>query len=206
MVRVPAPCEPVVINLVSYSSDTIELYWAKPSLYSQHRDPENADKRLHLYRHLIGYRIEVNGIRQRSLGPKENFCTLTKCKPLSTYNIVVVAVTCLASVAEHQDPLVESEIDINEIDESFSRPLQVKMFQAERDDRLTSLSARYEEGVDPREPRSVGRIKVEWEVRQTGGDVAQLNVNWFSAEESISQRKSLDPTVRKCYIPVTKSK
>ena len=79
------------------------------------------------------------------------------------------------------------------------------MLQIEREDRLTSFSGRYEEGADAREAKSVGRIKVEWELRQNG-DVAQFNVNWFSAEESLSQRKSLDPTARKCFIPVTKSK
>ena len=103
VVRVPAPCEPVIVHLVSYSSENIDLYWPKPSLYSQHRDPDNPDRKLHVYRHLIGYRIEVNGIRQRSLGPNENFCSLTKCKPLNTYNIVVVAVTCLQAAAEVRD-------------------------------------------------------------------------------------------------------
>lgn len=101
--------------------------------------------------------------------------------------------------------MVENEIDINEIDESFSKPLQVKMFQIEHEDGLTSFSAKFEDGVDPYEPRSIGRIKVEWELRNTG-TMSQFNINWFSAEESLSQRKSLDPTARKCYIPVTKSK
>lgn len=100
IVRVPAPCEPVIVGLVSYTSENIDLYWPKPCLYSQHRDPENPEQKIHLYRHLIGYRIEVNGIRQRSLGPNENFCSLTKCKPLNTYTIVVVAVTCLSTAAE----------------------------------------------------------------------------------------------------------
>lgn len=100
LLRVPAPCDPVTVNLIGYTSETIDLCWPKPSLYSQHKDPENPDQKIHLYRHLIGYRIEVNGIRQRSLNPNENFCTLTKCKPGNTYNIVVVAVTCLSSAVE----------------------------------------------------------------------------------------------------------
>lgn len=100
LLRVPAPCEPVFVNLTGYTSETIDLYWAKPSLYSQHRDPENKEQKLHLYRHLLGYRIEVNGIKQRSLSANENVCTLTKCKPLNTYNIVVIALTCLSTTTE----------------------------------------------------------------------------------------------------------
>ncbi|RNA29036.1 hypothetical protein BpHYR1_040456, partial [Brachionus plicatilis] len=93
--RVPAPCEPVIVNLNGYTSDSIEIFWAKPCMYSEHKDPDNMDENMFLFRHLIGYRIEVNGIRQRSVAPHENFCILTKCKPQTTYNIVVIAQTCL---------------------------------------------------------------------------------------------------------------
>lgn len=110
------------------------------------------------------------------------------------------------SKQQPQDPLAETEIDINEIDESFSKPLQVKTLQAERNDRLTAFNAKFEEGADALEPKSVGRIKVEWEMKETKTDVVQFNVNWFSSEEALSQRKCLDATARKCFIPVTKSK
>lgn len=80
------------------------------------------------------------------------------------------------------------------------------MLQAERSDRLTALSAKFEDGPDTLEPKSIGRIKVEWELRETKSDVVQFNVNWFSSEEALSQRKCLDATARKCFIPVTKSK
>lgn len=98
--RVPAPCDPVTVNLTGYTSETADIYWAKPCLYSQHRDPDNPEQKIHLYRHLIGYRLEINNIRQRSLNPNENVCTLTKCKPLNTYNIVIVALTCLSTAVE----------------------------------------------------------------------------------------------------------
>lgn len=98
--RVPAPCEPVIVNLTGYTTDSIEIFWAKPCMYSEHKDPDNSEENIFLFRHLIGYRIEVNGIRQRSLLPHENFCILTKCKPHTTYNIVVIAQTCLISSFE----------------------------------------------------------------------------------------------------------
>jgi len=100
IMRVPAPCEPVSLNLTGYTSETIDIYWARPCLYSQHRDPEYPEQKIHLYRHLIGYRLEVNGIRQRSIDSTEITCTLTKCKPLNTYNIVIVALTCLSSALQ----------------------------------------------------------------------------------------------------------
>lgn len=101
ILRIPAPCEPVTLYLTSYSTDTIELYWSKPNLYSQQIDPDNPDKQLHVYRHLIGYKLEVNQIQQRTLESNETCCTLTKCKPLHTYSIVIVTQTCL-----HSDALV----------------------------------------------------------------------------------------------------
>ena len=100
MLRVPAPCEPVVLNLTGYSSETVDIYWPRPCLYSQHVDVAAPDQKLHLYRHLLGYRLEVNGIRQRTLEPNETTCTLTKCKPLHTYNICIVTLTCLSSAVE----------------------------------------------------------------------------------------------------------
>lgn len=99
VLRIPAPCEPVSLNLTSYSSETIDIYWAKPSLYTQQNDPDNPDRSLHVYRHLIGYKLEVNQIEQRSLEANENSCTLFKCKPLNTYSIVIVARTCLQTDA-----------------------------------------------------------------------------------------------------------
>jgi len=98
--RMPAPCEPVSLNLTSYSSESIELYWAKPSLYSHQKDPDNSDTDIHVYRHLIGYKLEVNQIKQRTLESNETSCTLTKCKPMNTYSIVIVSLTCLRKDAE----------------------------------------------------------------------------------------------------------
>lgn len=101
--------------------------------------------------------------------------------------------------------MIESEIDINEIDESFSNPLQVKTLPFDREDLLSSLNGKFEDVMDTNEPRSVGRIKLEWELRDTS-KVKQINVNWLSAEETLTQRKSFDATTSKCHVPVTKQK
>jgi hypothetical protein len=100
ILRVPAPCEPVSLLLTAYSNETIDFYWAKPCLYSKQPDPDNIDQDLHIYRHLIGYRLEVNQIKQRTLESNENSCTLTKCKPLNTYSLVIVSLSCLKNDAE----------------------------------------------------------------------------------------------------------
>jgi hypothetical protein len=70
---------------------------------------------------------------------------------------------------------------------------------------LNSICAQYEDKNDPQEPNGLGRIKLDWNVRDSK-KVSQFNVNWFSAEESLSQRRSFDSNTRSCYIPVTKSK
>jgi hypothetical protein len=59
LIRVPAPCESPILNLTGYSSDTIELYWAKPCLYSKHKDVTTGEEKVHMYRHLLGYRYVV---------------------------------------------------------------------------------------------------------------------------------------------------
>ncbi len=100
LLRIPAPCEPVTVHLSGYTSETIDIYWNRPNLYSQHRDLDNPDQKFNLYRHLIGYRLEVNGINQRFIAPNENVCTLIKCRPLNTYSIVIVALTCLSTAVE----------------------------------------------------------------------------------------------------------
>lgn len=101
--------------------------------------------------------------------------------------------------------MVKTEIDANEIDESYSTPLLVKTFSADRPDQVHYAAAQYEEVVDTNEPKSIGRIRIEWAIKEDR-DVSQFNVIWFSAEESLTLRRSFDPAARSCYIPVTKSK
>lgn len=100
---------------------------------------------------------------------------------------------------------VNKDIDIDEVDESHSLPLQVKTFADDKPDQLSYILGQYEEMVDTDEPKSIGRIRVEWSL-EDDTNVAQFNVIWFSVAESINQRKSFDATTRICYIPVTLAK
>lgn len=84
-------------------------------------------------------------------------------------------------------------------------PLLVKTFAEDRPDQLNYICAQYEEIVDTNDPKSIGRIRVDWAI-EDDRDVSQFNVIWYSAEESLTLRRSFDPAARSCYIPVTKSK
>jgi hypothetical protein len=205
--RIPAPCEAVTVHLAGYTSETIDIYWAKPSLHSSHRDPENTDQKQHLYRHLIGYRLEVNGIRQRSIAPNETICTLTKCRPANTYNVVIVALTCLSTAMQSRDPRVENEVDINEIDESYSVPIQVRLFPSDRENQVTTLCARHELVNDPslKEESQNGRIVVEWSSKSNKG-ISSYTLNWFCLQEGTSQSQTCDSSIDKAFISVLKQK
>ncbi len=205
LIRVPAPCEPPIVSLTGYTSETIDIYWPRPNMYSQHKDVDIPGQKIHLYRKLIGYQLLVNEIQQRSLQWHETSCTLIKCKPLHTYNIVIKALTCLPDKElDKLLPLVDTEPGIEEIDESSSHPLQVKTFAFDKTDQMNYLSGQYEDIVDPDEEKSIGRIRVEWSV-EDDSSITQFNVIWFSATESINQRKSVDASTRMCYVPVTAS-
>ena len=147
----------------------------------------------------------MNGIIQKSLQPHENICKLTECRPSKVYNIVIVALTCLSQVIENQNPLIKTEIDISEIDESHSLPLKLKTLSAERPNQLSSIVAQFEDSIDTNEPSSIGRIRLDWNLNDQR-NVKQFNVNWYSVEELKSNRKSFDPSIRSCYLPVTKSR
>jgi hypothetical protein len=95
--RVPAPCETPLLLLTGYTDRTIDLYWPKPLMYSEHICPDDPDSKYRINRQLLGYRIEVNDIDQKELTGRENTCVLTKCKPSHSYNIVLVARTCMIS-------------------------------------------------------------------------------------------------------------
>jgi hypothetical protein len=93
--RVPAPCETPTLLLTGYTDRTIDLYWPKPLLYSEHICPDDPDNKYRINRQLLSYRIEVNDIDQMDLTSAENTCALTKCKPSNSYNIVLIARTCI---------------------------------------------------------------------------------------------------------------
>ena len=92
-IRTRAPCEAPRPIITGYTTNTVQLYWEKPLMYYQiGKNDDGNPKYLKLY--LEGYKIEINGKPHMRLAPSAQNCTLIKCKPGKTYNIVLTALTC----------------------------------------------------------------------------------------------------------------
>ena len=96
-VRPNAPCEPPTPIVTSYTTDSIQLYWERPLLYAVLGKDGN-DNPKYLKMSLEGYRLEINGKPHMRLMPSAQSCTLVKCRPGKTYQIVLVALTCTDDV------------------------------------------------------------------------------------------------------------
>ena len=96
-VRTCAPCEPPRPIVISYTTESMQLYWEKPLLYRLlGKDGSGYPKYLKMS--LVGYRLEINGKPHMKLLPSAQSCTLIKCRPGKTYQIVLVALTCTEDV------------------------------------------------------------------------------------------------------------
>jgi hypothetical protein len=132
--RTRAPCEPPKVLLSGFTPNTIQLYWDKPLLYTiLGRDVE--DKPKLLKRCLEGYKLEINGKLHMRLGPTAQTCTLTKCKPGKTYNIVVTALTCTEEVKKERKRKVTVDSFNPRLEQTtssahfFSKPMGRKIFE-----------------------------------------------------------------------------
>ena len=99
--------------------------------------------------------------------------------------------------------MIETETEVSQIDESISKPVQITTL--EQTDHLNYFYAEFEDTLDPNEPKSIGRIKLEWEA-QNNTIVSQFNAIWLSCAESLSQRRCYDSSTKSCYVPVTRTK
>lgn len=100
-VRTRAPCEAPVMLITGYTSDTIQLYWEKPLLYSTIGKDEHGNPKC-LKLSLEGYRLEINGKPHMRLVAAAQSCTLVKCRPGKTYKVVLVALTCTDEVKKER--------------------------------------------------------------------------------------------------------
>ncbi len=100
-VRTRAPCEAPIPYITGYTTNTIQLYWEKPLLYSIVGKDEN-DNAKYLKLSLEGYRLEINGKPHMRLVSSAQSCTLVKCRPGKTYRIVLVALTCTEDVKKER--------------------------------------------------------------------------------------------------------
>lgn len=91
---------------------------------------------------------------------------------------------------------------MSEIDESYSKPLQVKIPPENELDKLTNICAKFEpiKGDD-----TTGQIKLKWDTIDTK-HISQFNASWFFLKDSIYYKKSLDSTSSCCIVPVKAQK
>jgi hypothetical protein len=69
--------------------------------------------------------------------------------------------------------------------------------------KIRKINAIYEDARD--DAVAIGRIRLDWVIGDVTS-VAQFNVNWFSTQESVSHKKTIDSSNNFCIIPVMKPK
>jgi hypothetical protein len=94
----PATCERPEIYLTGYTTDTVDLTWNKPNLFSIIDHPEKNNEQLKIHRRLIGYRVDINGQKHNTLDEDQYRCTLTECKPGEKYQVQLIAQTIVQNV------------------------------------------------------------------------------------------------------------
>lgn len=109
--RTKAPCEAPRPLLTSFTQNTASLYWEKPLLVSVIGKDEDG-KPKYLRRYLEGYKLEINGKLHCALGPSEQSCTLTKCKPGKPYQVDLVALTCTDDMRKERKANVSSALNL----------------------------------------------------------------------------------------------
>ena len=91
---------------------------------------------------------------------------------------------------------MENEVDSGEIDESPSEALKVTTLKST--DNLDLVNVEFQDIYDTTEPKSTGRIKLAWEVKDTS-IIDKFNAMLISP---LKQKRSYDSSVKFCYIPV----
>ena len=91
---------------------------------------------------------------------------------------------------------------MNDIDESNSRSIQIKLNSDNDLKALKLIKAKFEE---LRDETSIGRIHLNWFIQDVQS-ISQFNINWLIPEDAVSHRKSLDGNSNSCLIPVKKLK
>ncbi|XP_012935394.1 uncharacterized protein LOC101845075 isoform X2 [Aplysia californica] len=216
--RTRAPIEPPKVQVTSYTQMSATLYWEKPPLMSVvGKDEEDNPK--YLRRYLQGYKLEINGKLQCCLGPDSNSCTLTKCKPGRTYNVVLVAMTCTDEGKKARKQKYKSyfksmetkEVDYmallqddDNLDESPSEPLEV-ILPKDQEGFLKTLEAKFLPQME-RDNKTFGDIELAWTVQGKTNLLKQFNIIWYSIDDRVIQTKYVGPEQRRCTIPVTRIK
>ena len=106
--RIPGLSERPEIYLTGYTTETIDLTWNKPNMFSIIDHPERLNEQLNIHRRLLGYRIEINGRKYNTLDEDQYQCTLTECQAGEEYKVQLVAQTLIQN--EYINDMVKREI------------------------------------------------------------------------------------------------
>ncbi|CAM4854988.1 unnamed protein product [Rotaria socialis] len=190
----PVTCERPEIYLTGYTTDTIDLEWNKPNLFSIIDHPEKVNEQLKIHRRLLAYRVEINGRQQNKLEGNQYKCTLTKCQPDEEYKVQLCAQTIVQY--EYMDNMITNGTDdSDEPDELLSKPLRVRMLKSQ--DLLRSFQANFEfnhndsnENIFQRqnEMKPLGKINVKWEVSNSK-NILHYILQWHSSKDLYIQQK-----------------
>ncbi|CAL1538548.1 unnamed protein product [Lymnaea stagnalis] len=218
LARTRAPIDPPHLMVNSYTQNSATLTWEKPPLVSVvGKDMEGAPKCLRRY--LEGYKLEINGKLQCCMGPDSTSCTLTKCKPGRTYNVVLVAMTCTAEGRKARKQKYQNlqkgfdnvEVDYltllqedHNLDESPSEPVEVTL-PKNQEGFLESLEAKFEQSSG-NDKNSFGDVELTWHIQGNMKLLKQFNVVWYCLDDRVIQTKYVGPEQRRCTIPVTRLK
>lgn len=125
--RAPGPRERPEIYLTGYTTNTIDLTWNKLNLFTWMDHPEKNNEQLKIHRRLLGYQVDVNNRKHKTLDKDQNRCTLTECQPSQTYEVQLIAQTSAQN--EYFNDVRSSAEKTNEedIDETSSDKLLVQM-------------------------------------------------------------------------------
>ena len=127
--RPPGPREQPEIYLTGYTTQTIDLIWNRPNLFSMIDHPEKNNEQLKIHRRLLGYQIDINGRKHDTLDKDQHRCTLTECQPGRTYDVQLIAQTTVQN--EYFNDVRSSSEKTNEedIDETPSEKVSVQMLE-----------------------------------------------------------------------------
>lgn len=96
--RVPAGCEQPEIYLTGYTAKTVDFQWNKPDMVRHIEHPEKNNEKIKIQLRLIGYRIDIDEQKPRTLDQDQDQYVLTECQLGEKYYVQLVAQTIIQNV------------------------------------------------------------------------------------------------------------
>ncbi|XP_033114658.1 uncharacterized protein LOC117115100 [Anneissia japonica] len=204
-VRIPAPVEAPTLFIREFTTSSLELHWQKPVLFTALKASEKSGCHLCIHRHLLEYRVIVNGETYCKVDPSALYCSLKNLSSDKLYSIQIAAITNTSGTTKGSR---QSLFDIVDQDESLSQPLELTLPKYESGNlvmvQASFSSARDHEGKNKRQES--GELLVSWSVADCGTAEEQgivgYNLNWISTADGKEHVASLPPDVMSYEIPV----